>query len=43
MFGDFQCPFCLGAQSVVQRIREHCGERLVFAFRHRHPELLRQP
>jgi protein-disulfide isomerase len=42
MFGDFQCPFCLGAQSVVRRIREHFGERLVFAFRHlpipeRHP------
>jgi protein-disulfide isomerase len=42
MFGDFQCPFCLGAQSVVGRIREHFGERLVFAFRHlpipeRHP------
>jgi protein-disulfide isomerase len=42
MFGDFQCPFCLGAQSVVGRIRDHFGERLVFAFRHlpipeRHP------
>jgi NhaA family Na+:H+ antiporter len=42
MFGDFQCPYCLGAQSVMRRIREHFGERLVFAFRHlpipeRHP------
>lgn len=42
MFGDFQCPFCLGAQSVLQRVRERLGERLVFAFRHlpiveRHP------
>ena len=42
MFGDFQCPFCLGAQSVIRRVREHFGERLVFAFRHlpipeRHP------
>jgi protein-disulfide isomerase len=42
MFGDFQCPFCLGAQSTVRRIRERFGERLVFAFRHlpipeRHP------
>jgi NhaA family Na+:H+ antiporter len=42
MFGDFQCPFCLGAQSVLRRVRERLGGRLVFAFRHlpipeRHP------
>jgi protein-disulfide isomerase len=42
MFGDFQCPFCLGAQSVVRRVRERLGDRLVFGFRHlpipeRHP------
>jgi protein-disulfide isomerase len=42
MFGDFQCPFCLGAQSVLRRVRERLDERLVFAFRHlpiveRHP------
>jgi len=42
MFGDFQCPFCLGAQSVLRRLRERLGERLLFAFRHlpipeRHP------
>ena len=42
MFGDFQCPFCLGAQSVLRRVRERLGEQLVFAFRHlpipeRHP------
>jgi protein-disulfide isomerase len=42
MFGDFQCPFCLGAQSVLGRVRARLGERLVFAFRHlpipeRHP------
>jgi protein-disulfide isomerase len=42
MFGDFQCPFCLGAQSVLRRVRERLGERLAFAFRHlpipeRHP------
>jgi protein-disulfide isomerase len=42
MFGDFQCPFCLGAQSVIRRVREGLGERLVFSFRHlpipeRHP------
>jgi protein-disulfide isomerase len=42
MFGDFQCPFCLGAQSVLGRVRSRLGDRLVFAFRHlpipeRHP------
>lgn len=42
MFGDFQCPFCLGSQSILRRVRERLGERLVFAFRHlpipeRHP------
>jgi protein-disulfide isomerase len=42
MFGDFQCPFCLGAQSVLRRVRERLDDRLVFAFRHlpipeRHP------
>jgi protein-disulfide isomerase len=42
MFGDFQCPYCLGAQSVIRRVRERVGERLAFGFRHlpipeRHP------
>jgi protein-disulfide isomerase len=42
MFGDFQCPFCLGAQSVLRRVRERLDHRLLFAFRHlpipeRHP------
>ena len=42
MFGDFQCPFCLGAQSVLSRVHSRLGDRLVFAFRHlpipeRHP------
>jgi Na+:H+ antiporter, NhaA family len=42
MFGDFQCPFCLGAQSVLRRVRDRLGDRLTFAFRHlpipeRHP------
>jgi protein-disulfide isomerase len=42
MFGDFQCPFCLGAQSVLRRVQARLGERLLFAFRHlpipeRHP------
>ncbi len=42
MFGDFQCPFCLGAQSVLRRVRERLDDRLLFVFRHlpipeRHP------
>jgi len=42
MFGDFQCPFCLGAQSVLRRVGDRLGDRLVFGFRHlpipeRHP------
>jgi protein-disulfide isomerase len=42
MFGDFQCPYCLGAQSILRRITERLGDRLVFGFRHlpipeRHP------
>jgi len=42
MFGDFQCPYCLGAQAVLRRVRERLGERLRFCFRHlpvpeRHP------
>jgi protein-disulfide isomerase len=34
MFGDFQCPFCLGAQSVLRRVHKRLGDRLLFAFRH---------
>jgi protein-disulfide isomerase len=42
MFGDFQCPFCLGAQKSLRRVRERLEGRLLFAFRHlpipeRHP------
>ncbi len=42
MFGDFQCPFCLGAQSILRRVRERLDGRLLVAFRHlpipeRHP------
>ncbi|HEU5063616.1 MAG TPA: thioredoxin domain-containing protein [Solirubrobacterales bacterium] len=42
MFGDFQCPFCLGAQSILRRVRERLEGRLRFGFRHlpipeRHP------
>jgi protein-disulfide isomerase len=34
MFGDFQCPFCLGAQSVLRRVRQRLDDRLLFGFRH---------
>jgi Na+:H+ antiporter, NhaA family len=34
MFGDFQCPYCLAAQSVVRRVRDRLGDRLRYAFRH---------
>ncbi len=34
MFGDFQCPFCLGAQKSLRRVHERLGEKLLFAFRH---------
>jgi protein-disulfide isomerase len=34
MFGDFQCPFCLGAQSVLRRVDKRLDGRLLFAFRH---------
>lgn len=34
MFGDFQCPFCLGAQSVLRRVRSRLGDRFRFGFRH---------
>lgn len=42
MFGDFQCPYCLASQSVLRRVRDRLGDRLLFAFRHlpipeRHP------
>jgi protein-disulfide isomerase len=42
MFGDFQCPFCLRAQSVLHRVRERLEGELAFGFRHlpipeRHP------
>jgi protein-disulfide isomerase len=42
MFGDFQCPFCLGAQKSLRRVRERLGEQLLLGFRHlpiveRHP------
>ena len=34
MYGDFQCPYCVAAQSIVRRVRERLGGNLRFAFRH---------
>jgi protein-disulfide isomerase len=34
MFGDFQCPYCAGAQRSIRRVRERLGDELRFVFRH---------
>ncbi len=34
MYGDFQCPYCTAAQSILRRVRDRLGGRLRFAFRH---------
>jgi protein-disulfide isomerase len=34
MYGDFQCPYCNAAQSIVRRVRERLDGRLRFIFRH---------
>ncbi|MDQ3677045.1 MAG: DsbA family protein [Actinomycetota bacterium] len=42
VYGDFQCPYCVAAQSMIRRARDQLGGRLRYAFRHmpiseRHP------
>jgi protein-disulfide isomerase len=34
MYGDFECPYCTAAQSMLRRVRERMGDELRFAFRH---------
>jgi protein-disulfide isomerase len=34
MSGDFECPYCAAAQSILARVRSRLGEELRFAFRH---------
>src|SRR3954453_11157840 len=34
MYGDFQCPYCTAAQSIVRRVRERLDGRVRFIFRH---------
>jgi protein-disulfide isomerase len=43
MYGDFQCPYCAAAQSIVARVRDRLDGRLRYAFRHfplrdKHPD-----
>lgn len=33
-FSDFQCPYCVRARPVVQRVREAYGDKVRFVFRH---------
>lgn len=34
VYGDFQCPYCTAAQSIVRRVRARLDGRLRYAFRH---------
>ena len=34
MYGDFECPYCAAAQSILARVRARLGDDLRFAFRH---------
>jgi protein-disulfide isomerase len=34
MYGDFECPYCAAAQSILARVRARLGDELVFVFRH---------
>ena len=33
MYGDFECPYCAAAQSVLTRVRDRLGDDLRFVFR----------
>ena len=34
MYGDFQCPYCAAAQSMVRRVHDRLDGRLRYGFRH---------
>jgi Na+:H+ antiporter, NhaA family len=34
MYGDFECPYCAAAQSILARVRSRLGDDLRFSFRH---------
>jgi protein-disulfide isomerase len=33
-YGDFECPHCGTAYPIIERIRQHFGDRLRFVYRH---------
>jgi len=33
-YGDYECPYCGAAHPIVNRVREHFGQKLRFVFRH---------
>ena len=44
-YGDFQCPYCEDAFSIVEEVRRRLGDRVRFVFRHfplaeKHPRAL---
>jgi NhaA family Na+:H+ antiporter len=45
-YGDFQCPHCQQAQSIIKDLRDELGDRFLYVFRHfplssSHPDALR--
>jgi NhaA family Na+:H+ antiporter len=34
MYGDFECPFCQAAQSIVARVHKRMGDEVRFVYRH---------
>lgn len=34
MYGDFECPYCAAAQSIIARVQRRLGDRLALVFRH---------
>jgi Na+:H+ antiporter, NhaA family len=34
MYGDFECPYCAAAQSILARVEKRLGDDLRFVFRH---------
>jgi protein-disulfide isomerase len=46
MYGDFQCPYCAAAQTMIAKARQRLDGRMRFAFRHlpledQHPDARR--
>jgi protein-disulfide isomerase len=32
-YGDYECPFCANAHSIVKAVQKHLGDKLCFAYR----------